>query len=111
MPRHIKQDQNTKWIIESTEFGIESFDNVAILFGFEPEDTTWKTLQTSKSWEKTKWPSLPIQDIAALQCHGFFVAGDISERLHPCIQTALADGITCAQQVDKWLQQMFSPTN
>jgi dihydroneopterin aldolase len=34
---------------------------------------------------------------------GVFVAGDASGRWHPCVQTALADGVQVAKQLAAWL--------
>ncbi|NCT83784.1 MAG: FAD-dependent oxidoreductase [Comamonadaceae bacterium] len=61
--------------------GAERFDFVAALLGFEPEPSAFALL-----------------DEASRQ-HAF-VAGDASRRWHPCVQTALADGVQAAKQIE-----------
>jgi dihydroneopterin aldolase len=94
------------WNIESAEFGSESFDEVAVLFGFEPDDAVWQNMVTSHAWEDQGQLPLPVEDYPQLATRGIFLAGDISQRLHPSIQTALADGVTASLQVTQWLENL-----
>lgn len=81
---------------ESTAFGVERFDHAAVLYGYEPEPAPWSWLRDALhdrvSAERVK-PGAPIEGL------GVFVAGDASGRAHPCVQTALADGVFAAQQL------------
>lgn len=61
--------------------GAERFDHVAVLLGFEPEPS-----------------ALALLDEAARE--QAFVAGDASGRWHPCVQTALADGVQAAKLIE-----------
>jgi FolB domain-containing protein len=65
--------------------GDERFAFVAALLGFEPEPSAFALL-----------------DDAARE-HAF-VAGDASGRWHPCVQTALADGVQAAKQIEAALR-------
>ncbi len=77
--------------VHSLEHGTEHFDVVAALFGFEPD------LRLLAQF-------VPAQSRAQLRPN-VFLAGDVSERLHPSIVSAQADGVDCAKQVQRWLQQ------
>lgn len=79
-----------QFYLESSYFGLESFDQVAVLFGFEPNLDVLDFFHPSASFAHP-WSNL-------------FFAGDLSQRLHPCVQTALADGVTAAKQVQHWIQ-------
>lgn len=65
--------------------GTERFDHAAALLGFEPEPSAFALL-----------------DAHARQ--RAFVAGDASGRWHPCVQTALADGVQAAKQIEQSLR-------
>lgn len=81
----------------SEAFGTEVFDAVAVLFGYEPEPAPWDWLnQALASADEMHAPLRPGQPSEAL---GVFVAGDAAGRWHPCVQTALADGVVAARQV------------
>jgi dihydroneopterin aldolase len=81
----------------SDAFGAEAFDAVAVLFGYEPEPAPWDWLnQALAGADETHAPLRPGQASPAL---GVFVAGDAAGRWHPCVQTALADGVVAARQV------------
>jgi dihydroneopterin aldolase len=83
---------------ESVAFGQERFEAAAVLFGYEPEPGPWDWLNRALAGG---YPALhPGQDAEAL---GVFVAGDASGRWHPCVQTALADGVQAAKQLSAWL--------
>lgn len=101
MPGAIVAD-GPHWRVESAPYGRERFDKVAVLFGFEPDDEAWSRLRQAPAWAAAGWPDAPPHDAAQWTPHGIFVAGDFSMRLHPSIQTALADGVTAAKQVNEW---------
>lgn len=61
--------------------GGERFDVVAALLGFEPEPSAFALLDEASRQRA-------------------FVAGDASRRWHPCVQTALADGVQAAKQIE-----------
>jgi len=65
--------------------GTERFDFVAALLGFEPEPSAFELLDGSSRQHA-------------------FVAGDASRRWHPCVQTALADGVQAAKQIEQALR-------
>lgn len=93
------------WRVSSTTHGSEAFDEAAALFGFEPDDRAWNQLRTSDAWRAAGWPDVPLAQADALAAEGIFLAGDVSQRLHPTIQTALADGVTAAKQAAHWLSR------
>ena len=65
--------------------GDERFDVVAALLGFEPEPSAFALLSEHD------------------RPHAF-VAGDASGRWHPCVQTALADGVQAAKLIEQALR-------
>jgi len=67
------------------ERGDERFDHVAALLGFEPEPSAFGLLSEHD------------------RPHAF-VAGDASGRWHPCVQTALADGVQAAKLIEQALR-------
>jgi dihydroneopterin aldolase len=89
-------------VVDSAGLGSDTFDHVAVLFGYEPEPAPWGWLQQAlRDDEHALMPAFkPGRAIEAL---GVFVAGDASGRGHPCVQTALADGVTAARQVAHFL--------
>lgn len=70
---------------DAVSVGAERFDHVAALLGFEPEPSAFA-----------------VMDEASRQ--RAFVAGDASGRWHPCVQTALADGVQAAKQIEQALR-------
>jgi thioredoxin reductase len=97
------------WHVSSAAHGSETFDQAAALFGYEPDDGAWAQLRASPAWQAAGWPDLPIVDAHQLAAEGLFLAGDVSQRLHPSIQTALADGVTAAKHVAHWLSLQRTP--
>ena len=89
MPGSLQAD-GAQTVAHSARFGAEPFDRVAVLFGFEPDLALLEAFVPHARAEG-QWPNL-------------FLAGDVSQRLHPCVQTALADGVTAAKQVQAWLR-------
>ena len=110
LPLSFKLNDADQWLTESAAFGTEVFDQAAVLFGFEPEDTVWQSMVTSHAWEDEGQAPLPLEQYAQVASRGIFLAGDISQRLHPSIQTALADGVTASLQVTQWLENI-QPAN
>ncbi len=84
--------------VESAAFGSERFDTVAVLFGYEPEPAPWAWLASALTGHARVAPGRPIEGL------GVFVAGDASGRWHPCVQSALADGVAAAQQLIAFVQ-------
>lgn len=72
------------------QVGEERFDQVAALLGFEREPSAWALLD----------------EAARPQA---FVAGDASGRWHPCVQTAMADGVQAAKQIEQALRAQAAP--
>ena len=77
-------------VVRSAAYGEEAFDQVAVLFGFEPALDWLHTLEPDPRLGAA-WPEL-------------FYAGDVSQRLHPCVHSALADGVTAAKQIQRWIE-------
>ena len=69
--------------------GEERFDHVAALLGFEPEPSAFALLDPHARQRA-------------------FVAGDASGRWHPCVQTALADGVQAAKQIEQALRPLIA---
>jgi len=82
--------------------GDERFDHVAVLLGYEPEPSAWQLV--AGAWQRAGVapPEQPYRDQARFAALGLLVAGDASGRQHPCVQTALADGVVAAKQA-QWL--------
>src|SRR5262249_39372775 len=83
---------------ESDLYGIERFDHVAVLFGYEPEPAPWAWLAQALNGDENArglriLPGRPIESL------GVFLAGGASGRWHPCVQTALAEGAAAGPQV------------
>ena len=102
LPTRLQARAGSGFEVESAAFGIETFDQVAVLFGYEPAPAPWAWLARAlQADERARGlhvtPGLPIEAL------GVFVAGDASGRWHPCVQTALADGVAAAQQVSAYL--------
>ncbi|MBI5269279.1 MAG: dihydroneopterin aldolase [Burkholderiales bacterium] len=100
LPTALRPRAGGGYEVQSEAFGLEGFDTVAVLFGDEPEPAPWSWLEAALRGAGPPRPLRPGRPIEAL---GVFVAGDASGRWHPCVQTALADGVTAAQQVAAWL--------
>ncbi len=87
---------------ESVSHGEEYFDHVAVLFGYEPDPAPWQMLS-----EALHSPGLVAGQ--GVEWAGVFVAGDVGGRGHPCVQTALAQGVAAARQVASFLQAPGTP--
>ena len=83
LPDALRPDDTGVNVISSA--GDERFDVVAALLGFEPEPSAFSLLSEHD------------------RPHAF-VAGDASGRWHPCVQTALADGVQAAKLIEQALR-------
>ncbi|MBT9599213.1 MAG: dihydroneopterin aldolase [Vitreoscilla sp.] len=90
------QAEGGGFITESASFGRETFDHAAVLFGYERDPAPWQMLAEALHTSGLA-PGRPIEPA------GVFVAGDVSGRGHPCVQTALAEGVAAARQVAAYL--------
>ena len=83
--------------------GDERFDHVAVLLGYEPEPSAWQLV--SDAWQRAGTTPLapPYRDDSRFAALGLLVAGDASGRQHPCVQTALADGVVAAKHAQRLL--------
>lgn len=83
--------------------GSERFDHVAVLLGYEPEPSAWRLV--ADAWQRAGVtpPAEPCRDDPRFAALGLLVAGDASGRQHPCVQTALADGVVAAKQAQRLL--------
>lgn len=81
--------------------GDERFDRLAVLFGYEAEPGAFRLVR--EALRTADLPAAAVDDSAAalpeLPEAGLFVAGDASGRWHPCVQSALADGVAVAKRV------------
>ncbi|MBV8605237.1 MAG: dihydroneopterin aldolase [Pelomonas sp.] len=80
--------------VHSAAFGAERFDHVAVLLGYEPEPGAWQRATAGLP---------PLPGFADAPRHALFVAGDAGQRQHPCVQTALADGVVAAKRIEAHL--------
>ena len=85
--------------VHSNAFGEERFDVVAVLLGYEPEPSAWQLATAGLP---------PLQAFVDEPRHALFVAGDASQRMHPCVQTALADGVVAAKRIEAHLANRTS---
>lgn len=97
MPTDIRREDKGGFAVQSAAFGVEHFDHVALLLGFEPNMSALRGLQDSSAWRDAGWPESPPPDW--LEGQGIYLAGDVSQRLHPSISTAQADGIDVARRL------------
>lgn len=92
--------------VVSKAFGEERFDHVAVLLGYEPEPSAWLQVSDALQRAGVTAPSQPFQDEPRFGVLGLFVAGDASGRQHPCVQTALGDGVVAAKQIEAFLRPL-----
>ena len=90
MPSRVDADAT----VHSQAHGSEAFDFVAVLLGYEPNPEAWALATASLP---------PLQAFGDEPRHALFVAGDASQRMHPCVQTALADGVVAAKRIEAHL--------
>lgn len=93
---------------DGVEVDGERFDQVAVLLGYEPEPSAWEMV--SSALQRAGVPALlpPYRDEPRLNGLGLLVAGDASGHQHPCVQTALADGVVAAKAAQLLLQARAS---
>jgi dihydroneopterin aldolase len=92
--------------ITSKSHGDERFDQVAVLLGDEAEPSAWLLVADALQRAGITAPSQPFRDEPRFAALGLFVAGDASGRQHPCVQTALADGVVAAKQAEGFLRPL-----
>lgn len=92
--------------VQSQAFGEERFDHVAVLLGFEAEPSAWLQVGDALQRAGITAPSHPFRDEPRFAPLGLFVAGDASGRQHPCVQTALGDGVVAAKAVEAFLRPL-----
>ncbi|SEK65452.1 dihydroneopterin aldolase [Roseateles sp. YR242] len=92
--------------VSSKAYGDEAFDHVAVLLGYEPEPSAWLLVSDALQRAGVTAPSQPFRDEPRFGVLGLFVAGDASGRQHPCVQTALGDGVVAAKQVEAFLRPL-----
>jgi dihydroneopterin aldolase len=91
-------------VVHSKDHGEERFDYVAVLLGYENEPSVWLQVDAALRRAGIPPPTLPFRDEPRFQAMGLLVAGDASGRMHPCVQTALADGVVAAKQAEQLLR-------
>lgn len=92
--------------VTSKAYGEERFDHVAVLLGYEPEPSAWLKVSDALQRAGVTAPSQPFRDEPRFGVLGLFVAGDASGRQHPCVQTALGDGVVAAKQIEAFLRPL-----
>ncbi len=92
--------------VRSREHGEERFDHVAALLGYEAEPSAWLIIGDALQRAGITAPSHPFRDEPRFAPLGLFVAGDASGRQHPCVQTALGDGVVAAKAAEAFLRPL-----
>ena len=92
--------------VRSREHGEERFDHVAALVGYEAEPSAWLIIGDALQRAGITAPSHPFRDEPRFAPLGLFVAGDASGRQHPCVQTALGDGVVAAKAAESFLRPL-----
>ncbi len=105
MPSRLQPDE-AGVTVHSQAFGEERFDHVAVLLGFEAEPSAWLQVGDALQRAGITAPSHPFRDEPRFAPLGLFVAGDASGRQHPCVQTALGDGVVAAKAVEAFLRPL-----
>lgn len=105
MPSRLLADEQGV-TVQSKAFGEERFDRVAVLLGYEAEPSAWLLVGDALQRAGITAPSHPFRDEPRFAPLGLFVAGDASGRQHPCVQTALGDGVVAAKAVESFLRPL-----
>lgn len=92
--------------VRSREHGEERFDHVAALLGYEAEPSAWLLIGDALQRAGITAPSHPFRDEPRFAPLGLFIAGDASGRQHPCVQTALGDGVVAAKAAESFLRPL-----
>ncbi|MBA4342490.1 MAG: hypothetical protein C0423_10095 [Methylibium sp.] len=103
MPTALRVD-GAQIVVSSKDFGEERYDHVAALLGYVPEPSAWLLVGDALQRAGITAPSHPWRDEPRFAPLGLFVAGDASSRQHPCVQTALGDGVVAAKQIESFLR-------
>jgi dihydroneopterin aldolase len=83
------------------------FDLLATMFGFDPEPATLALARAA-----LRVAGLPVSAGTGLPQapdYGLIACGDAAGGQHPCIQTALADGVRAAKQVLRYRETGLAP--
>lgn len=88
-PPVIRMREGGQYVVHWGGQSPKVFDHVAELYGFAPRIGPWSSASNVE-------PE-----------HGAFLCGDASRRWHPCIQTAMADGVQVAQAANRWLANNY----
>jgi dihydroneopterin aldolase len=80
------------------------FDTVAVLFGFEADRRVHDLALAALDRSGHPGPGVApgAAALAEVPSAGLFVAGDASGLFHPCVHSALADGVRVAKAVQRW---------
>ncbi len=105
MPTRVIADEHGV-AVQSQQFGDERFDHVAALLGFEAEASAWLLVGDALQRAGVTAPSHPFRDEPRFAPLGLFVAGDASGHQHPCVQTALGDGVVAAKAMETYLRPL-----
>lgn len=91
--------------------GTERFEALAVLFGYEPEPAAFQLVREAMRQQGLPCPALDTSSwqLPEAPPAGLFVAGDASGRGHPCVQTALAEGVLVAKQVQQRVKHTLTP--
>lgn len=92
--------------VHSREHGDERFDHVAVLLGYEAAPEAWLLVGDALQRAGVTAPSHPFRDEPRFAPLGLFVAGDASGHQHPCVQTALGDGVVAAKAIEAFLRPL-----
>ncbi len=87
--------------LQFADASVREFDVLAVLFGFSPDRSAYELALTAldQADHAGRAASAHASALADVPEAGLFVAGDASARWHPCVQTALADGVRVAKAV------------
>lgn len=97
-------------VVRSAAHGEEAFDHVAVLFGYEPVAEAHALARQALRDVGQPAPAEDVsRELAEAPSAGLFVAGDASGRWHPCVQTALADGVAVAKRVQALVARGVAP--
>ncbi|MEY4750711.1 MAG: hypothetical protein RIQ60_2925 [Pseudomonadota bacterium] len=89
--------------MRSADASLREFDVVAVLFGFEPARELYDLALAAldRSGHPAMGRSPGPAALAEVPGAGLHVAGDASGQLHPCVHSALADGVRVAKAVQR----------
>jgi dihydroneopterin aldolase len=87
--------------LQFADASVRDFDVLAVLFGFTPERSAYDLALAAldSADHGGSGMSARANALADVPEAGLFVAGDASARWHPCVQTALGDGVQVGKAV------------